>query len=333
MATLTISGDQAWTQFDVNAQGYDIVDASAASWNTRNTGSPQLEYPLRVRNSTTRVRVMGGKINGLFDQTMDWGTLYGEGNSAAVFLQNCPSGSSVTGWTMEHVFDGIRIVGTDDYLIDDCLIHWTRDDAVEADQGRSGTIRNCLFENCFSGISVGDANTPVSALNNTVSLERCLVHMTSYNYRGAVTHGPVIKADQNTPKLLVTDSVFAITKADHDVTNRLALAFGKVDPRSAGNYYLNLTDDPLPGNYPTLPASFTYLRGQPARDHWAAARAAFLHGSVPTPPEAQVVNVIAINPDTGAIRVETDEAFAGAVTVGASNAYGSVTRNVTLTVA
>lgn len=339
MATITVGGDQGWTQYYQNGGNADIIDASDASWNANNEGSPEQAYPVRVRNWQNRVEVRAGTINGSYSLTKEWGAMYYQGNGAAVFLQNCPSGSSVTGWRMDRVWDGIRVIDTDNYLVEDCHINICRDDAIEADQGRNGTVRNCLLENCFAGISFGDSNTPASALNNTLKIDGVLVSMGLYDYKGNITHVTPLKADVNSSKLLITNSVFAISRADHETLPRLQLAFDKVDKASSGNYWLNLTNDDLPEGYPAIPPSFTYLKGQAARDYWNAARTAWVNGDpVPADPEpepldAVIDNVITVNPDTGAIRILTGEAFVAPVMVGAANIDGSDRRGVTLTVA
>ena len=200
MPTITVTGVQGWTQYTQSGGAADIIDATTASWNANNTGSPQLEYPFYIKNWTVPVQCKGGTINGIYSLVDDWGAMYSQGNGAAVFLKDCADGSSVTGWTMERVWDGVRVVGVDDYFIENVHINVTRDDATEADQGLNGVIRRCLFENCFSGISFGDANTPSSSLNNVLEIDQTLVHMAAYEYRGAVTHVTPLKADQNSPR-------------------------------------------------------------------------------------------------------------------------------------
>ena len=341
MVTIKVTGAQGWTQYAQSGGTADIIDATSASWNANNEGASQLEYPFYIKNWQKVVQCRGGAINGTYSLTKDWGSMYSQGNGAAVFLKDCANGSSVTDWTMERVWDGVRMVGVDDYLIENVRINGTRDDATEADEGRSGVIRRCLFENCFAGISFGDANTPTSALSNVLQIDRTLVSMAVYQYRGAVTHVTPLKADQNSPKLLITNSVFAISRADHETLPRLQLAFDRVLPASSGNYWLNLSDQPLPDNYPKIPAAFTYLQGQSARDHWAKARKAYLAGdslppvvpSINSPTTSpEILHVIEIDPASGVIRIQTPEAYVAAINVGAANSVGSDTKAVTLTV-
>ena len=348
---VTLTGDYGYTQYRVNGGAQDEFDISAASWSVNNdpSGSRQV-YPFVLDKHAVPVTIQGNgsrgsgpyNFNGLMSLTEDWGRMYGWGNSAAVFCKECPGPVTFSDISLYRIWDGIRATGGDDYTIKGCYVNISRDDAVECDQGYNGLIQDCLFEDCFSGISLGDANTPVSSLNNLVRIDRCLVHNRVFNYRGdPATHGAPLKADQNTPKLLITDCVFAIARPDHETFNRLTLAFSRVQSGSARNYYLNLSDDPLPGNYPTIPPSFTVLNGQPARDYWATARKAYLAGDPPrpvdppvNPPKIQpdILHVLEINATSGAIRAKTPKAYVADVTVGAANAYGSGMQTVMLTV-
>src|SRR5690606_12347706 len=68
------------------------------------------------------------------------------------------------------------------------------------------------------------------------------------------------------------DSVFAIENVVHGGLERLELAWELLDERSTGNFFLNLSDAPLPDDYPTPPNGWTILQGQEAREHWQMVR-------------------------------------------------------------
>lgn len=349
MTTLTITGNQGWTRTDITGGAnptVDVVDATAASWNTRNTGSPQQEYPVRIRNLPNQVEVRGGTINGLFDPSMDWGNLYGQGNSASVFLQDCPDGSSLKGWTVNGVvFDAFRVVGIDNWLVEGCMIvpaagqealpYGTRDDCLEADQGYNGTVRNCLFEGAFTGLSFGDANTPTSALSNTILVDNVLLRMGLWFDDIPNTHASPIKAAANTPQLRFRNSVFAISRVDHGNFPRLALALSKII-ECTDSHWLNLTDNPLPVDYPDVEAAgFILLEGATARTFWDNARNEFLNPGEPPPGPATETGIVHVSEirSSGAIRIGTDATWSAEVTVGATNSAGTGTETVTLTVA
>jgi Ca2+-binding RTX toxin-like protein len=79
--------------------------------------------------------------------------------------------------------------------------------------------------------------------------------------------------------------VVAITDVHHNGQGRLQLAWDKT-VESHGNYYLNLSNTPLPSDYPVPPAGWTILQGQAARDFWAAAKAHWhaTHDGAESPP-------------------------------------------------
>ena len=346
---VTITGDKGYTQYRVNGGSESVYDISAASWRVNNNpdGSVQ-KYPFFLDGHTVDVEIIGNgnmgsgpyNFDGLMSLTADWGQMYGWGNSAAV-ISRFPLGlTHVRGVSFYRCWDAIRVSSRESpFLIEDCYVNITRDDCVECDDGNSGLIRNCLFEDCFSGMSFGNTNTPASSDTNVIEISNVLQKLRKFNYRGDPSqHGAVIKVDQHGARLLIKNSVFAITRADHEAFPRQQLAFDRVLSGSSGNYLLNLTDDALPGNYPTLPPSFTLLNGATARDYWDAARAAFIaaDNSPPVNPPAiqpEILHVLEINPTSGAIRVKTPKAYVADVTVGAENSYGSSMQTVTLTVA
>jgi Ca2+-binding RTX toxin-like protein len=77
----------------------------------------------------------------------------------------------------------------------------------------------------------------------------------------------------------------AITSVDHNGYERLQPARDKTI-ESHGNMFLNLSDEPLPADYPKPAAGWTILQGQAARDYWGKARGAWMdshNGGTPTP--------------------------------------------------
>ena len=182
---------------------------------------------------------------------------------------------------MTAVFDGIRIAsGTQNFLIEDVRITDARDDAIENDVGMSGTIRDSLFDGVFVGIALDGSR---DASNDTILLDGVLMRMESYLYSragdGEITHGSPFKTDNDnpdyTPNIQIVNSVIAIERVDHESLQRLQTAWDNVT-LSQNNYYLNLSDTPLPADYPMPPAGFTILQGQAARDYWNEARSTWI---------------------------------------------------------
>ena len=99
-------------------------------------------------------------------------------------------------------------------------------------------------------------------------------------YEGELTHASPIKTDSATngtvtPNLRFINTVFAIEDVYHHSYRSMFDAWANT-VESSGNYFLNLSDTPLPAGYPLPPAGWTVLQGQPARDYWQAARAEWI---------------------------------------------------------
>lgn len=291
MSYINLTGNYGYSAYSVsNLSAYSVIDASTASWtlsNSRNSnpdsdtlwsaGTGQLNtYPFKVNGAGTGLLIKGGDIWGQVPQASDW--LYTYNNAAGLRIENAPS-VHIDDWRLDGVWDGIRIAsGTTNFLIDDVYMSNVRDDAVENDYVLSGTIRDSLFDGVFSGISLG-SGSPVDGSANTVTVESSFIHNKSYLYKGEVTHVSPFKANtgapETTPDIRIINSVFAIEDPNHESQSRLELAWDNV-VESRGNVFLNLSDTPLPSDYPKPPAGFTILQGQQARDYWEACKAAWL---------------------------------------------------------
>ncbi|AZO70879.1 MAG: hypothetical protein E5V92_23065 [Mesorhizobium sp.] len=288
--TIVLSGDYGYQQYKATGLPADtIIDATNASWIVANQGSPTNLYPFAVVNPGDNLLAFGGTINGTVSQTGAWEDIYV--NSAAVRINSAHS-FTIDDWTITQPWDGIRVGGTGTFLIEDSYVGNSRDDAVEDDDVIGGTIKDSLFDHVFSGVSLGDGD--VDGSDNTVTMDGMLLGMGEYLRKGEITHGSPFKLDNGTgandivPSLHFIDCVVAITDVHHNGQGRLQHAWDKT-VESHGNYYLNLSDEPLPADYPMPPAGWTVLQGQAARDYWASAKAAW-HAAhdgtdpIPSPP-------------------------------------------------
>lgn len=274
--TIVLSGDYGYRQYKASGLPADTtIDASKASWIVANQGSSTNLYPFAVVNPGDNLVASGGTINGTVSQTGAWEDVYV--NSAAVRV-NSAHNFVIDDWTITKPWDGIRVGGTGTFLIEDTYVGYSRDDAVEDDDVIGGTIRDSLFDHVFSGVSLGDGD--VDGSDNTVTMDGMLLGMGEYLRKGEMTHGSPFKLDKGTgaddivPSLRFIDCVVAITDVDHNGLERVQRAWDKT-VESHGNYYLNLSDTPLPADYPMPPAGWTVLQGQAARDYWANAKAAW----------------------------------------------------------
>lgn len=282
MATrITLTGDYGYTSYRYNGGDAISIDATAATWIVANTGTQTNLYPFLVDNASTGIEIFGATVIGEVSQTADWIDAYI--NSAAIMVRDT-QGASLYDMRITEAWDAIRIAGrSDGFEISNVWVSDTRDDAVENDDASSGVIRNSLFDGVFSGISLGNKNTPDST-NEVVEIDNVLLRMESYLYKGQMTHGSPFKMQSTSPMLRITDSVIAIEDVNHIGDWRLDLAWDKTI-ESSGNVFLNLSDTPLPSDYPAPPSGWTVLEGQAARDYWAEASAAWIEshegGDVP----------------------------------------------------
>ena len=290
MTYITLSQDYGYTPYKVTGlTAGSVIDATGASWivdNSRNdspdathlstSGTGAINtYPFKVDGAGSGLLIKGGSIWGQVPQQSDWEFTYT--NSAALRVANAPD-VIIDDWRMDSTWDAIRIAsGSSNFLIDDAWITNVRDDVIENDYVLGGTIRDSLFDGVFSGISLGDSDHFDGSMN-TVSLEGVMMRNKSYLFHGEMTHVSPFKTDtgapQTTPDIRIVNSVIAIEDPNHAGQARLAIAWQNV-VESHGNVFLNMSDTPLPADYPKPPAGFTILQGQQARDYWEACKQAW----------------------------------------------------------
>lgn len=251
-----------------------VVDATRAQWRL----SQANRNPVRIYSAAEGLVLKGGAVLGEISQALDWRDIYAFGDSAAVKVRDALH-VRIRGWRIDQAWDGIRVdEGTDGWLIEDVHITNNRDDAVENDQLLSGTLRDSLIDGTYSGVSM-DAKNDRDGSMNTVVLDRVLMRLKPYLVDGRVTHGGPIKGEDDVPrynpKLRFINSVIAIESADHSMMSRTRKAWENTI-QARDSYFLNLSDTPLPDNYPQPPPGFTVLEGKAARVHWQAAKDAWL---------------------------------------------------------
>ncbi len=299
---IKLTRDYGYDAYKISDITSTRIDATGAHWIVANIGDDINLYPVSVRDSRN-VTLTGGTISGEVSLSLDWEDAYI--NSAAVYARNV-DGILIQDWTISRAWDAIRISGDDgdDFIIDNVWLSDIRDDGVENDDGLSGTIRNSLFDGVFVGISLGDSDT-TDQRDNVVTVDNVLIRMESFKYKGEVTHQSIFKMTEGiSPSLSIHDSVFAIEDVNHRGQGRLEVAWDSVVDAS-NNYFLNLSDDPLPADYPKPPAGFTILQGAAARAFWAASRAEWISSHDGTAiPTDDIVGNTAANTLTGTAKGE-----------------------------
>ncbi|ANW00256.1 right-handed parallel beta-helix repeat-containing protein [Bradyrhizobium icense] len=281
MSTITLTGSHGTTPYKISglASG-TVIDAETASWIQSNSGSGSNDYPFQVYSSSGAV-LDGGTINGQIDQTSEWRTVYNDGNSAAIRTEDTPN-VVIRDWRITDTWDAVRVSwNSQNFLIEDVWVTNARDDAVENDRLQTGTIRDSLFDGVFGGISIDpSSSSPVDGSDQTVTLDGVLMRMKSYLYEGEMTHSAMIKTDsatngEVTPNLVFKNNVFAIEDVNHHSYRSMFDAWDHTI-QSSNNFLLNLSDTPLPDDYPMPPEGWTVLQGQEARDYWQQAKAEWI---------------------------------------------------------
>ena len=304
MSTITLTGNYGYTPYKISGLSAGTkIDAETATWIHDNNDSDGKSnaYPFQVYDAPG-VILDGGTINGNIDLTKEWRTVYNYGNSAAIRTENTPN-VVIRDWRITDTWDAVRVSwNSPNFLIEDVWVTNARDDAVENDRLQSGTIRDSLFDGVFGGLSIDpSSSSPVDGHNNTVTLDGVLMRMKSFLYEGKMTHSSLIKTDSATdgtvtPNLRFINCVFAIEDVEHRSYRSMFDAWANTI-ESSGNVFLNLSDKPLPSDYPKPPKGWTILQGQAARDYWEKARAEWISkhdgtqsgdAPAPTPPSEPV---------------------------------------------
>ena len=236
---------------------------------------------------------MGGKVIGEVSMTVD-GSIWnaqpgGYKNSAAVLMDKANStAQKVSGVRIDGVWDGMRFdsgvtpPGTHHNIITGVWISNVRDDAIENDFLGSLSISDSLLDGVYSGISADPGTTKITIADHgdsdTIALDGVLMRLQAFpdtidGVSGLYGLAP-FKMSNVSPSITIHNSVIAFDSMDPGRVGRWMEGWDLVKA-SSNNYLLWLQDAPLP-NVGTVPAGFTILTGQAARDYWNHAKAAWI---------------------------------------------------------
>lgn len=223
-------------------------------------------YPLGIEDSRD-VRVTGGVFRGLVSLASDWEWTYC--NSAALRIEDSP-GVVISGQRIDRAWDAIRIDGgTRNFTIENVWVTDTRDDCVENDELMPGTIRNSLFDGCFSGFSV--APTGRVERGARIEIDNVLLRLQEFRYKDERRHVMPIKMDGRTARFRITNSIFAVESRDPIGAQHAGALWSSIEDCS-GNLLLWLGDGKPPREFSRLPDCFEFVGGQKARDIWNARK-------------------------------------------------------------
>lgn len=292
--TIVLSGEYGYEQKSIRDRAKAIIDARTASFTIASSKNPYPNailgcdvgwlpvnrYPVVIRNCPA-ARFIGGRFNGEVSLTSDREHSYC--NSAALLVRDGTAKATVESVRVRRCWDGIRFSeGSKGFCLKGSWLSEVRDDAVENDYLVSGIIEDCLLDGCFAGISLDPGSRDRDGTRETVTIDRLLLRMHGYLADGEVTHQAPIKADELSPKLKITGSVFALSAANMRGSRRLERAWQKIT-ESRDNTLLWLSDEPLPSGLQQLPGGFSVLAGAAAREYWNKARQGWIdaHPDVP----------------------------------------------------
>jgi hypothetical protein len=280
---IVLNGEYGYKQLSIpNLPEGATIDARNATFlvaNSRNSDPsaimgcdegtlPVNRYPVVIRDCPG-VRFIGGRINGQVPQTSDWQDTYC--NSAALLVRGGSTNATIEGVRARRCWDGIRFAEqAGGFHLKGCWLSEIRDDAVENDYLLSGTIEDCLFDGCFSGISVDPAKNDRDGTKEIVRIDGSLIRMHAYLAKGEITHQAPVKASDVSPSLRITGSVFALAAANMRGFHRLKRTWLKTI-ESRDNVLLWLPDEPIPFELPLPPSGFRVLTGADAREYWNKA--------------------------------------------------------------
>lgn len=281
---LILAGEHGYEQQSIrNLEAGATIDARNASFivaNSRNTDPgammgcdegtlPVNRYPVVIRNCPG-VHFIGGRFDGQVPLTTDWRDTYC--NSAALLVRDGTANATIEGVRVRRCWDAIRFAEqADGFRLKGCWFSEVRDDAVENDYLLSGIVEDCLFDGCFSGISVDPAsNDDRDGTGQTVLIDRTLIRMHAFLSKGEITHQAPIKAVDRSPRLRITGSVFALASANMRGFRRLERTW-RLAIESRDNVLLWLPDEPIPSALPMPPSGFRVLTGANAREYWNKA--------------------------------------------------------------
>ncbi len=275
----TLVGDYGYKEYWVKNILGTTYNADAADWHV---AANETVPAINIYDSKGIV-FDGGEIWGEISQTAEWSSIYNH-MATGFRISNSPN-TTIRDFHINGTWDGIRFIPDDSlnvangnshgWLIEDVRMTNIRDDAIENDFAQTGTLRDSLLDGVFSGF--GTVNDQSS--HGVVTVDDSIIIMKNYLKDGVITHGSPFKFNtehpENNPDLKIVNTIIAIQDPTHNGLSRLKEAWSNLT-ESSGNYFLNLSDTPLPGNYPLPTKGFTILQGKAARDFLASEKAKWL---------------------------------------------------------
>ena len=285
LPTLIVSGDYGYQSFELRELPKGTrIDARGAVFRLSNSSNPNPRaghdckagtepvnrYPVKLRDIDA-LHLLGARVTGEVPQNSDWKPTYCNSSAVTVFGSDSVV---LEGLRIDKAWDGVRFTRKSrGFTLTRSWISRTRDDCIENDQLRSGTIQDTLFDGCFYGISVDPAKKKINLKSaQELTLNAVLMRLTPYSYRNRATHGMPFKTHEKSPQLNIHNSLFAFETPDLIGYRRLARAWQKLDDCS-NNVILWFPSEPIPDAFKMPPAHcFRIVKGVKARTYWERAK-------------------------------------------------------------
>jgi hypothetical protein len=176
-------------------------------------------------------------------------------------------------------------VGEGAFAVRRVWVTWNRDDCVENDHKRSGTIEDSLFDGCYTFLSTRNkgirdgSKERITVKNNLIRLAR-MPHR--YREPGVSGFGNIYKSESNSPVVNWVDNIILIEGDEGKIKGGLEYSSGQLG-ECRNNVIIWLGSGDYPGD---IPKDENCVRVIKDRSVWDEARANWIanHPSVPTLP-------------------------------------------------
>ncbi len=232
------------------------IDASTAQFVT------SASKPVSISGSSN-VCFHGGQTIGQLPPSTDWNTMH----DTYAFQAN-----GIPNFALENIRefnygDGITLSDSTatDWTIRGVYFKYMRDDCVQNDWLKSGTIDDSFFDGCYEGLSSRPFTSTEDGSNNLVVVKNSLYRLQDMDQGYAEPgHGGFFKWSSTGPMVALYNNVYRLDSPSNLGTHTLSPPVGKLKD-CANNVMIWLGSGPFPE---TLPGCYTLLTGAEGLQYW-----------------------------------------------------------------
>jgi len=229
-----------------------------------------------VRQPSPPMVWVGGVVEGFNSLKATWHDM--KLHSPSGFNINATN-AVVDGIRIHNTGDGIQLYHSQNFEVRNCWFSHIRDEPIENDGKRSGTMEDCLVDGCYvfysatMGKTITDAPTNKMVIrNNIVSLQPMpgpyskSVPDGDPNVLGA---GKLFKINDQSPLMYLYDNVFVLQKGCRNYGDVIEVAGTRLK-ESSGNKVIWLGDGAFEA---AMPSGFTLVTGAKGKAMWDSLKA------------------------------------------------------------